>query len=103
MKSVSINNEAARLEALRRYKTLDNNLEVIFDFVRLVAHICINPIALLNFINANRQSLVLRRAELCPLIIQQSDVVTKRKQAESVLQQVTAEKLQIMYAVAAKA
>ncbi len=71
-------------------KILDPDPEVIFaDLACLAAHICGTPIALINFIEGNRQSFkakvvdgteVSPRAGLCLLAIQQSDVVTECKQ-----------------------
>src|SRR5215469_18109412 len=49
-------NEPARLEALRRYAILDTFPEQEFDdLARLAALICGTPIALVSFVDANRQ------------------------------------------------
>jgi len=49
-------NEAARLEALRRYAILDTFPEQEFDdLARLAALVCGTPIALVSFVDANRQ------------------------------------------------
>src|SRR5208282_4318302 len=49
-------NEAARLEALRRYAILDTLPEQEFDdLARLAALICGTPIALVSFVDADRQ------------------------------------------------
>jgi hypothetical protein len=78
------------LKLLTYSKILDPDPEVIFDdLARLAAHICGTPIALINFIEGNRQSFkakvvdgteVLPGAGLCLLAIQQSEVVTECKQ-----------------------
>ncbi|HEY9650181.1 MAG TPA: PAS domain S-box protein, partial [Coleofasciculaceae cyanobacterium] len=48
--------ETARLEALYQYKILDTNPEQAFDdFTRLAAQICETPIALMTFIDRDRQ------------------------------------------------
>src|SRR3990172_496233 len=49
-------NEAARLEALRKYKILDTACEEAFDdLTALAAHICEAPIALISLIDEDRQ------------------------------------------------
>ncbi len=56
MKSLTCNNEAARLDALRQYQILDTSPEQAFDdLVFLAAQICGTAIALINLIDANRQ------------------------------------------------
>lgn len=48
--------EAERLEALRRYGILDSPPEPAFDDLTLLAaHICQTPIALVSFVDADRQ------------------------------------------------
>ena len=49
-------NDEERLAALREYGILDTPAEQAFDdLVRLVAHVCQTPIAVINFIDKNRQ------------------------------------------------
>ncbi len=49
-------NEAARLEALRRYKLLDTPAEQAFDdFAQLAAQICQTPIASVTLVDEHRQ------------------------------------------------
>lgn len=56
MKTIVCNDEAARLEALYQYQILDTAPEKAFDdLVFLAAQICDTPIALINFIDFNRQ------------------------------------------------
>lgn len=48
--------QAARLEALRRYEILDTPREPAYDdIVRLAAHICATPVSVVNFIDEDRQ------------------------------------------------
>jgi hypothetical protein len=55
MKPLQLPNEAARLEALRRYKILDTPSEQAFDEITLLAaHVCITPIARIAFVDADR-------------------------------------------------
>ncbi|MDZ7956931.1 MAG: PAS domain-containing protein [Aulosira sp. DedQUE10] len=50
------NSEAARLEALHQYQILDTEPEIAYDnLAKLAAFICGTPIALVNFIDENRQ------------------------------------------------
>lgn len=80
------NNEVARLEALHQYQILDTSPEQTFDDLAfLAAQICATPIALINFIDANRQwfkakvGLDVEQMPLdlgyCPLCIHQHDVL----------------------------
>ncbi|MBD2626865.1 PAS domain S-box protein [Trichormus variabilis] len=80
------NNEAARLEALRQYDILDTEPEQTFDDLAfLAAQICDAPIALINFIDTNRQWFkakvgldvqeMPRDAGFCPICLQQGDVL----------------------------
>ncbi|MBD2439732.1 GAF domain-containing protein [Nostoc sp. FACHB-110] len=56
MQPESYNSEQARLEALRRYQILDTQPEPAYDnLARLAAFICGTSIALVNFIDENRQ------------------------------------------------
>ncbi len=56
MKAPLPENEAARLDALRKYEILDSTAEEAFDdFTRLAAHICGTPIALVSLIDDSRQ------------------------------------------------
>jgi light-regulated signal transduction histidine kinase (bacteriophytochrome) len=56
MNPESHNHEAARLEVLRQYQILDTEPEEAYDnLAQLAAFICGTPIALLNFIDENRQ------------------------------------------------
>ena len=49
-------NESERLEALQRYEVLDTESEQKFDDLTLLAkHICDAPIALISFVDAERQ------------------------------------------------
>ena len=48
--------DPARVDALRRYGILDTPREAEFDDItRVIAHICQTPIALINFIDSDRQ------------------------------------------------
>ncbi|MBH8565367.1 GAF domain-containing protein [Nostoc sp. CENA67] len=56
MKAEFNNDEAARLEALRQYQILDTEPEEAYDnLAKLAAFICGTSIALVNFIDENRQ------------------------------------------------
>src|SRR5690348_5662098 len=56
MKILGCKHELVRLEALEQYQILDTAPEEAFDdLVSLAAQICDTPIALINFIDANRQ------------------------------------------------
>ncbi|GBE91673.1 PAS domain S-box protein [Nostoc cycadae] len=56
METLICNYEVARLEALQQYQILDTPPEQAFDdLVSLAAQICDTPIALINFIDVNRQ------------------------------------------------
>jgi len=56
MQSESNSQEQARLEALRRYQILDTQPEQAYDnLARLAAFVCGTSIALVNFIDENRQ------------------------------------------------
>ncbi|ALF53453.1 ATPase [Nostoc piscinale CENA21] len=56
MQTESYHQEQARLEALRRYQILDTEPEQAYDnLARLAAFICGTSIALVNFIDENRQ------------------------------------------------
>src|SRR5215813_13587272 len=48
--------EAARLEVLRQYDILDSPAEVPFDdLATLAAHICDTPVALIGFVDGDRE------------------------------------------------
>ena len=77
--------EAARLQALQRYRILDTEPERSFDDLTLLAsHICGTPIALISLIDADRQwfksrvgltvSETSRSIAICTHAIQQQDV-----------------------------
>jgi len=97
---------------LTNIKILDPDPEVIFDdLARLAAHICGTPIALINFSEGKRQSFKAKvvygtglspRAWIMPAC-HPAKRGCHRVQTASVLQQVSAEKLQLMHTVAAKA
>jgi PAS domain S-box-containing protein len=56
MKPLLPENEAVRLDVLRRYRILDTPPEPLFDDITsLASQICETPIALLTFIDSNRQ------------------------------------------------
>src|SRR5262245_51619922 len=49
-------NEAARLEVLRRYDILDSPPETPFDdLATLAAHICDTPVAVIGFVDGDRE------------------------------------------------
>ena len=53
---VQVCKQEQRLEALRRYDILDTPREPAFDDItRLIAHVCQTPIALVTFVDADRQ------------------------------------------------
>ncbi|MBD2774485.1 response regulator [Iningainema sp. BLCCT55] len=56
MKTLLCNQEAARLKALHQYHILDTSPEQVFDdLVFLAAQTCAAPIAIINFVDAQRQ------------------------------------------------
>jgi GAF domain-containing protein len=56
MKAQELNQEAARLEALREYRILDTPSEQAYDdFTLLASYICEVPIALISLVDADRQ------------------------------------------------
>lgn len=56
MKALVPANEAARLEALRQYEILNTEGEEIFDDItRLAAYTCQTPIAVISFVDRDRQ------------------------------------------------
>ncbi len=56
MKALLPANEPERLEALRRYDILDTPPESVYDdLTQLAAHVCQTPIALLTFVDEERQ------------------------------------------------
>ena len=78
--------EVARLQELHQYRILDTPPEEDFDdLARLAAQICDTPVALINFIDSNRQWFkarigfdvqeVPRSLGFCPLALQKRDVV----------------------------
>jgi two-component sensor histidine kinase len=77
--------EIQRLEALHRYRIMDTSREVEFDdLTRLAAYICQTPIALVNFVDADRQwfkseiglgtSETSRDVSVCSHAIRQKDI-----------------------------
>ncbi len=86
MKAVIPQNEAARLEALRRYEVLDSPQEQEFDdLCLLAAHICGTPFAMISLVDQDRQwfkakigsdvSETPRDVAFCAHAILQSDVL----------------------------
>ena len=84
--AVPINNEAVRLEALRRLRILDTPPDPAFDdLARLTSYICGTPIALIGFMDADRLWLksrigwdvpeIPREMSFCAHTILQSDVL----------------------------
>ncbi len=56
MKAPLPENEAARLEALRRYEVLDTDPDELLDaLTRLAAYICGTPIAVISLVDSDRQ------------------------------------------------
>lgn len=56
MKDALPNDEARRLEALYRYQILDTPPETAFDkLTQLAVQICQTPVALITFVDADRQ------------------------------------------------
>jgi hypothetical protein len=56
MKTVLPSNESGRLDALRRYQILDTPSDQAFDEITfLAAHIYITPIAVIVFVDADRE------------------------------------------------
>jgi two-component system, cell cycle sensor histidine kinase and response regulator CckA len=86
MKSSICYQEAARLEVLHQYQILDTSPEQAFDDLAfLAAEICGTPIAVINFIDANRQWFkakvglnvehMPRSVGLCPICLDKGDVL----------------------------
>ena len=56
MKAPLPEDESSRLEALRSFGVLDTDQEEAFDDIsRLAAHICYTPVALISFVDSDRQ------------------------------------------------
>ncbi|MFH7026633.1 MAG: PAS domain S-box protein [Heteroscytonema crispum UTEX LB 1556] len=86
MKSLVCHQEAARLEVLYQYQILDTPPEQAFDDLAfLAAEICGTPMALINFIDANRHWFkakvglnvhqMPRSIGFCPICLDKSDVL----------------------------
>ncbi|MUG93009.1 PAS domain S-box protein [Scytonema sp. UIC 10036] len=86
MNSILSKNEATRLKVLHQYHILDTSPEQAFDDLAfLAARVCAAPIALINFIDANRQWFkakvgtdleeMPRDFGICPFCVVQSDVL----------------------------
>lgn len=86
MNCILSKNEATRLKVLYKYQILDTSPEQAFDdLVFLAAQICATPIALINFIDAERQWFkakigldmkeIPRDVGICPFCIGQSDIL----------------------------
>ena len=84
--ATSIYNEVARLQDLHQYRILDTPPEEDFDdLARLAAQICGTPVALINFIDAERQWFkarigfdaqeIPRALGFCPLALKKRDLV----------------------------
>jgi two-component system, cell cycle sensor histidine kinase and response regulator CckA len=86
MNYLVLNDETARLEALRRYQVLDTSPEEAFDdLVKLAVQICDTPIGLINLVDANRQWFkakvgldvpeMPRDIGLCPACLEKGDIL----------------------------
>lgn len=84
LEAISLEREVARLEALSQYQILDTELEPAFDdLAKLAAQICGTPIALICFIDRDRQWVkahvgwaaapIPRSLSFCNLTIQQTE------------------------------